>query len=351
MPTIELRNVTYCICHDVNLKVLDRELLVLVGSTGAGKTTLLNVIAGLTDYSGSVLFDGAPVDRLPPDKRGVGYLFQDLALFPHLDVASNIAYGLRAQRRPPKEAGDRVEELLHLMKIKHLEKRYPSNLSGGERQRVALARALAPSPRILLLDEPLSSLDSRISKYLRLELRHIHKELQITTIYVTHNLMDAEEMGDRLALIHEGRLEQAGAPGEIFFSPKSEAVTEFVGMPNILDCDYCKILGHGLIEVGFNGIPLVLPYEGSAIKKVAVFPKDIYLSVDKPPGPELNRLRGVVIEIRPFNSVIRVKVKVGGNALLTELPQERFEKMDLKMGQEVFLILKLRRLRYAQLEA
>ena len=140
MPSIELKKVSKYICRNVNLKVQDSELMVLVGPTGAGKTTLLNIIAGVTEYKGSVLFDGIKVDEIPANRREVGYLFQDLALFPHLDVASNIAYGLKAQRRSPKEVEEKADELLGLMKIEYLKRRYPKSLSGGEKQRVALAR-------------------------------------------------------------------------------------------------------------------------------------------------------------------------------------------------------------------
>ncbi len=345
MPHIELKNITNYICKDVNLTVLDKELLVLLGPTGAGKTTLLKVISGLTDYQGGVLFDGVAVDRLAPSKRGVGYLFQDLALFPHLDVESNIAYSLRIQKKRPQEVKARVEELLELMGIRHLASRYPRDLSGGERQRTALGRVLASSPRVLLLDEPLSSLDLTTSKYLRVELRQLQRELGITTIYVTHNLTEAEEMGNRIAVIHQGKLEQVGMPEEVFFYPRSEAVSLFFGSPNILDCDYCQVLAQGLIEVGCGDIHLVLPHEGDAVKRIAISPKDVYVSPTKPPGPDLNRLRGVITQIEPLGSLIRLKVEVGGNALFAELPQELFENMNLEVGREVFLILKLRRLR------
>jgi len=351
VPSIELKKVSKYICRNVNLMVQDSELLVLVGPTGAGKTTLLNIIAGLTGYQGSVLFNGIQVDEIPANRREVGYLFQDLALFPHFDIGSNIAYGLKAKRNSPKEVEERVDELLGLMKIEHLKRRYPKSLSGGERQRVALARALAPSPKVLLLDEPLSSLDPGISKYLRMELRQILKGLDITTLFVTHDLIEAEEIADRMALIHEGQIEQVGTPKDLFFSPGSEKTLEFFGMPNILECEYSKNLGQGLIEVGCRGMPIVLPYEGDTLKKVAIFPRDIYVSVKEPPGPKLNRFKGIVSEIESYDFIARVKVKVGGNILLTELPQEVFNEMDLRVGQEVFLILKLRRLRYTEVES
>ena len=210
MTAIELRNIENYACRGVNLKVFSGELLVLLGPNGAGKTTLLNIIAGLTGYKGSVLFDGRPIDELPTRERKVGYLFQDLVLFPHLDVASNIAYGLRVQRWSNEKIELRVKELLRLLKIEHLATAYPWHLSGGEKQKVALSRSLAPYPKILLLDEPLSSLDWQISRYLRSELKGIQRQLGITTLYVTHDLTEAKEVADRMAIILGGRIEQIG---------------------------------------------------------------------------------------------------------------------------------------------
>ncbi|MBW2163162.1 MAG: ABC transporter ATP-binding protein [Deltaproteobacteria bacterium] len=210
MTAIELRNIENYACRGVNLKVFSGELLVLLGPNGAGKTTLLNIIAGLTGYKGSVLFDGRPIDELPTRERKVGYLFQDLVLFPHLDAASNIAYGLRAEGWPNEKIEPRVKELLRLLKIEHLATAYPWHLSGGEKQKVALSRALAPYPRILLLDEPLSSLDWQISRYLKFELKGIQQKLGITTLYVTHDLTETKAVADRTAVILEGRIEQIG---------------------------------------------------------------------------------------------------------------------------------------------
>ena len=345
MPTIELKNICKYVCRDVSLEIFDKELLVLLGPNGAGKTTLLNIIAGLTDYNGSVFFDSVPVDKVPASEREVGYLFQDLVLFPHLDVAANIAYGLRAQKQPQSEVEARVQELLQLMKIKHLSSRYPKHLSGGEKQRVALARALALSPKVLLLDEPLSSLDVQTSKYLRRELELLQQELGITTIYVTHDLVEAEEMADRIAVIQDGHIEQVAAPDEVFFYPKNERVSDFIGAPNILDCDYCRTLGHGVMEVSCGGLSIVVPHDGNSIQRIALFPRDIYISDTKPPGPVVNRFKGIVTSIKSVDDLVRLEVKVGGEILLAEIPHHIFEDMDLAEGKEVFIILKLRRIR------
>ena len=345
MPSIELRNVSKYVCHDVNLKISNKELLVLLGPNGAGKTTLVNIIAGLTDYDGSVLFDSVPVDKLPANKRGVGYLFQDLVLFPHLDVAANIAYGLTAQKQPQGQTEARVDQLLHMMKIKHLSSRYPKHLSGGEKQRVALARALAPSPRVLLLDEPLSSLDVPTAKYLRTELKQLQQRLGITTVYVTHDLQEAEEMADRIAVLQNGHLEQVGKPEEVFFYPKNEKVSDFIGAPNILDCDYCRSLGKGVMEVGCGGLPIVVPHDGNSVQRIAFFPHDIHISETKPPGPEVNRFKGTITSITSTDEAVRIELKVGATCLVAGMPHHIFEDMNLAVGKEVFLILKLRRIR------
>jgi len=345
MPSIELRNICQYICRDVNLKIRDKELLVLLGPNGAGKTTIANIIAGLTDYRGSVLFDGVAVDKLPANKREVGYLFQDLVLFPHLDVAANIAYGLTTRKQSPRQAESRVKQLLQMMKIEHLVSRYPKHLSGGEKQRVALARALAPSPRVLLLDEPLSSLDVPTAKYLRTELKQLQQRLGITTAYVTHDLQEAEEMADRIAVLQNGCLEQVDKPEKVFFYPRNEKVSDFIGAPNILDCDYCRSLGRGVMEVGCGGLPIIVPHDGEAVHRIALLPTDIHISETHPPGPEVNRFKALITSIKPTDETVRIGLKAGKLNLLAGMPHHIFEDMSLEVGKEVFLIFKLRRIR------
>jgi ABC-type Fe3+/spermidine/putrescine transport system ATPase subunit len=342
VPGIELRDIQNHACHGVNLQIRSGELMVLVGPNGAGKTTLLNVVAGLTDYEGEVFFDRVPVNRLPPQRREVGYLFQDLALFPHLDVASNVAYGLKARGRPQENVKARVAELLALVRIEHLASRYPRHLSGGEQQRVALARALATAPNILLLDEPLTGLDLQTARYLRIELKQLQQRLGITTLYVTHELAEAEEIADRVAVIQDGRIAQVGKPAQVFFWPASDEVAAFIGAPNILSCDRTRYLGHGLVEALCGGIPIIVPHEGNAVRRIALFPRDIYVSPTKPPGPEINRFKGIVSRIEMSQELVWLTVAVEGNQLVTELPYHIFESLGLEMGQEVFLILKLK---------
>jgi len=342
MPEIVLKGITNFICRDINLTVKDGELLVLLGPTGAGKTTLLNIIAGLINYEGTVSFDGRSIDSLPARRRKVGFLFQNLALFPHLDVTSNIAYGLKIQGGPDGEDKIRVKELLALMNIGHLSHRYPKDLSGGEKQRVALARALAISPKILLLDEPFSSLDFRTSRYLMMELRRVQKAFNITTVYVTHNLLEAKEMADRVGIIYDGKLEQIGLPQEVLFNPQSKKVSDFLGAPNVLDCEAYRVLREGLIEVSCGGMKIVASHEGGKVNKIILFPAQIYVSNQKPPGPTLNRFRGVITEIIPSEFMTRFRIRVAENILLAELDQDMFSEMGLEVGRNVFLIFKLK---------
>jgi len=345
MPDIELRNVSKYICKDINLKILNREFLVLLGSNGAGKTTLLNIIAGLINYDGSVFFDGQKVDNLRTSKRKIGYLFQDLYLFPHLSVFSNIAYSLRIQKKNDRDIRDKVGQLLQLLRIEKLAYRYPKELSGGEKQRVAIARALSLKPEVLLLDEPLNKIDLQSSKYFRLELRKLQKILGITTVYVTHSLKEAEEISDRIAIMHKGNIEQVGKPEEIFFSPINDNVSEFIGKPNILCCDNFKNLGNGIAKVDCQGLSIIVPNDNQDVNKIILLPQDVYISETIPPGPNINRFKGNIVDLDISSEKVRIRIKVGKNTLLSELPHHIFEKMNLKKGKEVFFIFKLKNIK------
>lgn len=348
MPDIELKNISTKAVKGLSLSVEDKEIVALVGPNGAGKSTLLNVVAGLEEYRGEVFFDGRNMNAIPAHKRGVGYLFQDLALFPHMNVVDNIAYGLKIRKFGPDVVRKRVDELLEALHIGKLKDRFPYNLSGGEKQRVAIARAIAPFQRILLLDEPTANLDAQTAKYFRLELSVFLRRLEITTIFVIHDLLGAEEMADRIAIMYQGNIEQVAAPGDILFHPRSDVVSEFIGMPNILNCDECTVLSTGLVEVQSGSMRIVLPYEGATMSKLAISPHDIYISDSKPPGPALNRYTGTIREIVPLRAIVRVRVMVDGNDLLAELPRETFDEMKLSIGSPVHVIVKLRRVRYVE---
>ncbi len=347
---IEIKNLSIGLGNfslsNINLAIDDREYFVILGPTGAGKTVLIECIAGLHRISkGEIWIDRNNMRGQAPEERSIGYVPQDYVLFPFLNVVDNIAFGLRQAKCSKTEMKKRVETLSSLLSISHLLNRDTRSLSGGEKQRIALARALAPSPKILLLDEPLSTLDLQTAKYLRLELRRIHKELGVTTLHITHNQTEAEEMGDRIGILNMGRLEQVGSPEEVFFYPKNEMVSDFIGAPNILDCDYCHNLGQGLMEVNCGGLNIVLPHDGNMVRRIALFPRDIYISNTKPPGPRVNRFKGILTGIKSSGAMVRLEVKAGENALLAEMPHHIFEDMDLTVGKEVFLILKLRRIK------
>ena len=231
---IEIKNLSVQLgdfsLNDINLAILDREYFVLLGPTGAGKTILVECIAGLCRFrKGKLWIDENDVTALPPEERRIGYVPQDYCLFPFLNVLNNITFGMKERGMEKSKMRQQVETLAHLLGISHLLNRDVRTLSGGEKQRVALARALAVSPRILLLDEPLSSIDVRTAKCLRQELRRLHEKLGMTTIHVTHNLGEAGELADRIAILNMGKLEQVGTPEEVFFYPQSETVADFLG--------------------------------------------------------------------------------------------------------------------------
>ena len=292
MIDIELRNIRNYILKGIDLNIHGGELFVLLGPTGAGKTTLLNVVSGLIPYEGEVFFNGKSMNHTSPRDRKIGYVFQKLALFPHLNVKSNIAYGLRSQKWDPARIEKRLNEITEMIDLSHLADRYPGNLSGGEKQKVALARAIAPSPQILLLDEPFQNIDLRSTKMIRLEFKRLQRDLKITTLFVTHQLSEAEEMADRLAVLNHGRIEQIGAPKEVLSQPQNDFVSSFIGSPNILRCLSSIVLGSGLIEVDCDGIKVIVPHEGETVKNIIIPAKDVFVSSDSPPGPYINRFKG-----------------------------------------------------------
>jgi len=221
---------------DVSFTIETGELVALLGPSGGGKSTILRIISGLEDAdSGSVYLDEQAADHLHPRARGVGFVFQHYALFRHMSVAENVAFGLRVRGESPAVQAERVRELLSLMGLEGLGDRMPSQLSGGQRQRVALARALAPRPKVMLLDEPFGAVDARVREELRRWLRRLHDEVHVTSLFVTHDQEEAFAVADRVLVVQRGRLEQAGRPADILDQPASEFVARFVGDVNVLD--------------------------------------------------------------------------------------------------------------------
>ncbi len=239
---------------DVSLEIPSGDLVAFLGPSGGGKSTILRIIAGLeTADSGSVFFDEENADHLHARARGVGFVFQHYALFRHMTVMQNIAFGLRVRGANHTQQTARVQELLALMGLRGLEERYPSQLSGGQRQRVALARALAPEPKVLLLDEPFGAVDAKVREDLRHWLRRLHDEVHLTSIFVTHDQEEAFSVADRVIIINKGRVEQAGSPEEILDQPTTEFVARFIGEANV----YQATVQNGIAHVG--ALPVSAP--------------------------------------------------------------------------------------------
>ena len=233
------------VLQGINLTIRQGEFVTLLGASGCGKTTTLRIIAGLEQPdSGSVWLEGQDVTALEPNQRDVNTVFQNYALFPHMNVADNIGYGLKIRKAPKAEIKKKVKEMLELVQLEGYEKRKPSELSGGQKQRVAIARALANNPRVLLLDEPLGALDLQLRRTMQLELKRLQKKLGITFIYITHDQEEAINMSDRIVVMNQGQFEQIGTPNEIYNHPKTSYVAAFVGNANILKGTVAEKNGH-----------------------------------------------------------------------------------------------------------
>lgn len=222
---------------DVNLDIQEGELFTLLGPSGCGKTTTLRCIAGFEKPTGGAIdFLGRDFTSIPPFRRNIGMVFQSYALFPHLSIFENVAYGLRIRKLSSREVKERVGRIIHLVGLEATQKRKPSELSGGQQQRIALARALVYDPQLLLLDEPLSNLDAKLRVYMREEIRRIQQQAKVTTIYVTHDQEEALSISDRIAVMHAGKVSQVGSPDEIYEHPNSIRVADFIGQANFLEC-------------------------------------------------------------------------------------------------------------------
>ena len=237
------------VIQGINLKIEQGEFVTLLGASGCGKTTTLRIIAGLEQPdSGSVWLEGKDVTLLEPNKRDVNTVFQNYALFPHMNVEDNIGYGLKIRKVPKSQIKQKVKEMLELVQLEGYERRKPAELSGGQKQRVAIARALANNPRVLLLDEPLGALDLQLRRAMQLELKRLQKKLGITFIYITHDQEEAINMSDRIVVMNRGRFEQIGTPDEVYNHPKTSYVATFVGNANILKGKAAQVDGH-LVQV------------------------------------------------------------------------------------------------------
>jgi sulfate transport system ATP-binding protein len=292
--------------EDVSIDVTDGALTALLGPSGSGKSTLLRIIAGLeTPDTGAVVIDGEDVTASPARERGIGFVFQHYAPFKHMTVHDNVGFGLSVRKRPKQEIRDRVDELLALVRLDGLADRYPSQLSGGQQQRMALARALAVQPQVLLLDEPFGALDAQVRAELREWLRRLHEEIDVTTIFVTHDQEEAMEVAEQIVVMNHGRIEQAGTPRELYEAPANEFVMSFIGPVNRL---------------------------GDAFLR----PHDIQLLSDPGSGGE----EALVERVVHLGFEVRVELKLAdGRELWAQVTRETAQQLELQEGQILALRL------------
>lgn len=252
------------VIKNVNLEINEGEFMTLLGPSGCGKSTILNMVLGILEpTSGEITFDNQVINKLPMNKRDVGMVFQNYALFPHMTVEKNVRFGLDMRKIPKAEKDKRVAEALEMVQLGHLGKRFPKELSGGQQQRVALARALVIRPKVLLLDEPLSNLDAKLRKDMRIQLKKLHDELKITTIYVTHDQEEALSLSTKVAILSQGVPQQIGAPKEIFLNPKNKFVANFIGYGNFLEGKLIEEIGDCFVFSTDNGNQLLVKKRGN----------------------------------------------------------------------------------------
>jgi len=343
--------------REIDLDILPGEYFVVLGPTGAGKTVLLETIAGLHQpCKGRILMDSEDITHVPPERRGIGFVYQDYMLFPHLSVAGNIAFGLKLRRLDRETVEKRVTAIGQLLGIDHLLHRKPGTLSGGEQQRVALARALVIGPRLLLMDEPLSALDPEMREGLQRELARLHQELGTTTIHVTHDFEEAVALGDRIAVVNEGRVVQMGPPEEIFRKPGSEFVARFVGVRNIFQGevrpgeDGYKVLsldpstssgqapsagsGHREVEIAVVTDPVLIGKVHASVR-----PEEIVISREPLRSSARNSFRGRIVDIADRGTVVYVTVRVPPDFTCV-ITRRSLEEMALREGLDVYIAFK-----------
>ncbi len=281
------------VLKNINLEVEEGEFFSLLGPSGCGKTTLLRILAGFEYPSeGEVFFDDANVTSLPPNLRPSNMVFQNYAIFPHINVQRNIEFGLRKENLSKAEMGERVENALKMVQLEGYENRYSNQLSGGQRQRIALARALVKQPKVLLLDEPLGALDKKLREEMQIELRNLQKSLGITFIFVTHDQEEAMTMSDRIAVMDEGNILQVSPPREIYHNPKNKFVSQFIGNINILDADLKNVSSES-ISISVDGFGLMTLKNHQKIIKgdrfnIAIRPEEINISKVSDPNHDCN---------------------------------------------------------------
>lgn len=322
---------TFTALNNVTLNVPPGELTALLGPSGSGKTTLLRIIAGLESADeGTILFENEDVTGRAARDRDIGFVFQHYALFRHMTVFENVAFGLRVRSTPKAEVTARVQELLKLVRLDGLGGRYPSELSGGQRQRVALARALAIKPRMLLLDEPFGALDAKVRQELRTWLRKLHEEMHVTTVFVTHDQEEAFEVADQVVVMRQGNIEQTGSPQEVFDRPATPFVMDFLGNVNVF---------HGRVQAGRAEVgPFTLHVNGHShpdARVATAYVRPHELEIDRIASPQ--SLPGRVVQLNPAGAVQKVRVAADefGIELSIDLVRDRAQLLGLKVGEQV----------------
>jgi sulfate transport system ATP-binding protein len=338
---IEVRNLTkrfgsFLALRDVSFTVRTGELVALLGPSGSGKTTLLRIIAGLEDPDvGTVLFDGDDATERSARERGVGFVFQHYALFRHMSVFENVAFGLRVRPRAQRPAEDeirrRVSELLALVQLDYLGDRLPSQLSGGQRQRVALARALAVEPRVLLLDEPFGALDAKVRQELRRWLRRLHQEIHLTSVFVTHDQEEALELANRVVVMNEGTIEQDGTPDQVVDHPATPFVVNFLGNVNVF---------HGRVQSGKALLgPLAVPYPDhphDEPRTAAGYARPHELDISR--TDEGGGLWAIVSDVRLTGALVKIEVVDDGRRTMqVELGREEYSRLRAIVGERVYV--------------
>ncbi|WP_426609242.1 ABC transporter ATP-binding protein [Bradyrhizobium sp. McL0616] len=326
------------------LEVRGREFVTFLGPSGCGKSTALGIIAGLVLASdGEMHLNGRRIDDIPPEKRGFGMVFQNYALFPHLTVFGNVAFGLELQNRPAAEIRQRVQEMLGLVRLAGYEDRYPGQLSGGQQQRVAIARALVLHPRLMLFDEPLSNLDAKLRVEMRAEIKQLHARLGLTSIYVTHDQAEALSLSDRIVVLREGVLMQVGTPQDIHDRPKNVFVADFMGFRNFFDVTLGPEAG-GVIEGTFRGLALQAKaregYHPGEDAVLAIRPEDVRLGR---PADGANALRGKVELVEYLGREQEAEISLDGGARLWVRSLEKLspgDTLDLTLPADKLVLLR-----------
>ncbi|MFW9923676.1 MAG: ABC transporter ATP-binding protein [Candidatus Thorarchaeota archaeon] len=329
MPTIEVVNITKSFedsiaIQGINFTLKNGQLITLLGPSGSGKTTILRLIAGLIEPDeGQILIDNVDISLTPTEERNIGFVFQSYALFPHLTVAENIAFGLETRKWSKNDIITRVKEMLELVDLEGKGKRYPRELSGGEKSRVALARALAPNPTLLLLDEPLSALDQSLKESLRMIIREIQQKIKVSTIYVTHDQSEAMEISDKIILLDKGQIVESGTPKELYLSPKKRFTAAFLGIANIIEGTIISNKEDYYLNSSFGEIllPNNLTYTQGEKISIAIFPEHIELA-EKSTNKK-NKFTGKITKTSFSGASISLQVQIGSDTLEINLKSSR----------------------------